>query len=57
LGVLTRPFRKLGFVLEHPILGEFSWFSGVPDLIASWKFVRTLDGFSIRRDSHEAGDD
>jgi hypothetical protein len=33
----TETSRKLGYGFEHPILGEFSCFSGAPDLGASWK--------------------
>jgi hypothetical protein len=33
----TETSRKLGFGFEHPMLGEFSCFSGAPDLGASWK--------------------
>jgi hypothetical protein len=28
----TGPSRKLGFIFEYPIFGEFSSFSAVPDL-------------------------
>jgi hypothetical protein len=31
--------RKLGFVCEHPVLGEFSHLSDIHDLGASWKFA------------------
>jgi hypothetical protein len=48
---IAGPSRKLGFVFEHSMLGEFSCFSSVLDLGASWKIVLPLTGFSIRMDA------